>query len=88
MQIELSKTTEQILTARAIADGYPLNEYIESVLCKYAAVSVQPQEHSGEYKINTFEDAIAWILLRNPKISTTVPQDTDWQALKAEGRRY
>ena len=44
--------------------------------------------HSDKFEIKTFEDALAWFRAQNPDMATTRPQDLDWQAIKAQGRRY
>ena len=35
-----------------------------------------------------FEDAVAWMLSRNPAIESNRPEEIDWQEIKSEGRRY
>ena len=44
--------------------------------------------HSDEFVVSSFEDALAWLHAQNPNMATTRPQDLDWQAIKAQGRRY
>ena len=43
---------------------------------------------SDDFVIRSFGDAVAWFRARNPDMATNRPQDLDWQAIKAEGRRY
>ena len=86
MQIQLNEITQQILGAQAVAHGCSIDEHIAGVLSRYAAASAQPLSLSEQFTIRTHEDALAWILSRNPNLPTNAPEDTDWQALKAEGR--
>jgi hypothetical protein len=88
MQIELNEVTAQILATQAAAHGRSINDYAAAVLSRYAEASADPIALSEQFEIKTHEDALAWILSRNPDLPNNAPQDTDWQALKAEGRRY
>jgi len=87
MQIELNESTQQFLAAQAAARGRSLNEYVASVLSRFAQAAADPLALSQEFEIETHEDALAWILSRNPNLSTNAPEKTDWQRLKSEGRR-
>ena len=87
MQIELNETTEQLLAAQAAANGRPIDEYAAHVLARYAEASAHPLALSERFEIKSHEDALAWILSRNPNLPSNTPEDTDWQQLKSEGRR-
>ncbi len=86
MQIELNGSTEQILGAQAAAHGCSIDDHVAGVLSRYAAASVQPLALSGQFTIRTHEDALAWILSRNPDFMANAPENTDWQAWRSEGR--
>jgi len=88
MQIELNETTEQLLAAQAAAQGRPIHEYAANLLSRYAEASAHPLALSRQFDIKTHEDALAWILSRNPNLPLNAPEETDWQQLKSEGRRY
>jgi hypothetical protein len=88
MQIEVSEPTAQILAAQAAANGRSLNVYAESVLTRFARTSSNPLALAEPFEVRTHEDALASILSRNPTIATSRPEETDWQQLKGEGRRF
>jgi aryl-alcohol dehydrogenase-like predicted oxidoreductase len=88
MQIELNQTTEQILQAQAAAHGRSLNDYAASVLSRFAQAAAHPVALSEQFEIKTHEDALAWILSRNPNLPANAPEATDWQQLKSEARRF
>jgi hypothetical protein len=88
MEIQLNQDVEQMLETQAAAYGRPVHEYVASVLSRFVQATADPR-HLGEgFEIKTYEDAVAWILSRNPNLPKNRPEDTDWQQLKNEGRRY
>jgi len=40
------------------------------------------------HKFADFDEVLAWLHKQNPNMENNHPEDTDWQALKAWGRRY
>jgi hypothetical protein len=57
---------------------------------KQEAAKLEPDFLSTlpESSIKTFEDALAWFRAQNPNMENNHPEDLDWQAIKAAGRRY
>jgi hypothetical protein len=88
MEIQLNQAIEHMLEAQAAAHGRPVQEYAASVLARYAQASADPLTLSEQFEIKSHEDALAWILSRNPNLPDNHPEETDWQQLKNEGRRY
>jgi hypothetical protein len=87
MEIQLNPAVEHLLEAQAAAHGRTVHEYAASLLSRYAQASADPLALSEQFEVKTHEDALAWILSRNPTLPTNRPEDTDWQQLKNQGRR-
>ncbi len=52
---------------------------------------MSPEEIASLFKGETFaswDEVLAWVDSRNPNMENNHPEDLDWQALKAEWRRY
>jgi hypothetical protein len=45
-------------------------------------------ERLKPYEFASFEEALAWMRSQNPNMENNHPEDLDWQAIKAAGRRY
>ena len=88
MQLELSPTVIGVLAPQASASGVSLVEYVTQLVTNFALVSASRRVAGPEFKIETDHDVIAWVLSRNANLLHNRPEDTDWQALKSEGRRY
>ena len=88
MQIELSENTEQILAAQANAQGRSLSEFAAGVLARYADATASSIALSPSFEIKTNEDALVWVLSRNPNPEGNRPEEIDWQQMKNEGRRF
>ena len=40
------------------------------------------------HKFASFDEVLAWFRSQNPDMENNHPEDLDWQAIKAAGRRY
>ena len=87
MQIELSESTERILEQQASTHGRSVDDYAASVLSRFALASAASVENFP-FEIESHEDALLWVLSRNPTLGSNRPEETDWQALRSEGRRF
>jgi hypothetical protein len=83
MQIELAPEVEKVIVARAEATGLTPEEVANQFLA-----SLGSPVKDAESRFKSFEEARAWMLSRNPSPLPEHSPDIDWQALKAEGRRY
>ncbi len=91
MQLELSPQVEQALEKESQSLGISPAELTHQVLAQHAfdwqtrqARLTQEPLKSGR----TIEDYIEWMKSRNPNYETQDPYAVDWQAIRAEGRKY
>jgi hypothetical protein len=82
MQIEVSDSSVQVLEAQAASLDISVGEYASRLLSRFAEAT----QHPENFRLQTHEDARAWMLSQNPNLPEHSPE-IDWQALKAEARR-
>ncbi|RXH56792.1 hypothetical protein [Granulicella sibirica] len=87
MQIELNESAAQILKQQASAHGRSVDDYAAAVLTRFASASQAVSEPQA-FEIASQEDALLWMLRRNPNVQANRPEDSDRQQLKNEGRRF
>jgi hypothetical protein len=85
--LELTSEAEQLLEKEATACGCSAAEFAAKLVSAHLSAN-RPQGTSEIFQIKDAADARAWILSRNPHLPQNPPHDTDWQQVKAEGRRY
>lgn len=88
MHIDLSEGTQQVLGTEATNRGRTLPESAAGLLSRYAEAAVRPIAETSHSPIKTHQDAVAWVLSRNPNPELNHPEDIDWQQLKSDGRRF
>ena len=91
MQLELSPAIEQALERESKLLGITSTELSAQVLAKYAndlqvdqRTSVNGPLKSGR----TIEQYVEWMKSGSPDYDTADPRSVDWQAIRAEGRKY
>ncbi len=82
MQIELAPEIAKAILAEAEAMGLTPDDVANRHLAALASVI-----QDGPSPFRNSDEARAWMLSRNPNMPEHSP-DIDWQAVKAEGRRY
>jgi predicted DNA-binding protein len=85
MQIELEPEIESRLRSQAEQRGITVAELIKE------AVATEPHEErklTDAERHAFFEAHIEWMKRNSPGWETADPYAVDWQAIKAEGRRY
>ena len=89
MQLELAPEIEERLVAEGHAIGLTAAELTAQIVEKYAR-SLKPIEtqESREERHAFIEQHIAWLKANNPNPGAFDPYGVDWQAVKAEGRKY
>ncbi len=90
MQLELSPAVEQILERESKTLGITPAELTQQVLARHASDWQTRQNRLSEPMKSgrTIDDYIQWMKSRNPNYETQDPYAVDWQAIKAEGRKY
>ena len=91
MQLELNPEIEQVLERESKVLGITSSELSAQILARYAneVQPSQPVRTTGPLKSGrTIEQYIEWMKSRNPNYDTQDPYAVDWQAIRAEGRKY
>ena len=91
MQLELSPEIEQVLERESKILGVTSSELSAQILARYAneAQPAQRTSASGPLKSGrTIEQYIEWMKSGSPNYDTADPRAVDWQAIRAEGRKY
>jgi hypothetical protein len=86
MQIQLSEEIEQALAAEAQALGVSVSEVSAQVLARH--VSESRSGKSARTPDHTLASYLERMRRQNPNFDTADPFAVDWQAVKAEGRRF
>lgn len=88
MQIQLSLAVEQVLEKESKSLGITAAELSMQILAQHAAHWESTQAAQADRSKWTNEDYVDYLKSRNPNYETTDPYAVDWQAVRAEGRRY
>jgi len=85
MQIELAPEVEVQLRSRAEQRGITIAELVRETLSASPSDDREPTDSERHAFI---EGHIEWMKRNSPGWETADPYAIDWQAVKAEGRRY
>ena len=88
MLIQLSPDVEQAIRQESEALGIDPAKLTAQVIATHASAWRARQTSTEDRASWTIDDYIAFLKSRNPDYETFDPHAIDWQAVKAEGRRY